>query len=153
MVRHGKLPAVQPGETNAAALLTADASFARELQLIHDLEMAAELQAEFDGELAREVHVQIQDELTDLSRLDALRARLARSATKEITHLGKATLSKICTTLKTGGETLGDVLKLCTSADAHIERVLELVDAGQRVYVREEVAALLRDCELVLALK
>jgi predicted RNase H-like nuclease (RuvC/YqgF family) len=155
MVRPGKLPAVQPGEAGCAATLaavTADAAFARELQLTHDLEMAAELQAELDGELAHEVHTQLQRELADLSRVDALRARLARGAGKEVAHLGKATLRNIRTTLKTGGETLGDVLRACKSSDAQFERVLELVDAGQRARVREELAVLLRDDELTRAL-
>lgn len=152
MVRPGKSPALPPGDADADAQAAADDAFARELQLAHDLEMAAELQAEYDGELAREVHGQIQSEFSDLARVEELRARLARSAVKEITHLGKATLRKIATTLKTGGETLGDVLRACRSSDAQFERVLQLVDVGQRERVRAEVAALLRDSELVLAL-
>ncbi|KAG8457362.1 hypothetical protein KFE25_005043 [Diacronema lutheri] len=126
----------------------ADASRAK--QLASDAQAAAALQRELDEEAARDA----QDELDDASGLRARRAaldeRLNRSAGKEITHLGKATLRRIDDKLHTGVSLRG-VLNACRD-DARFAALLELVDAGQRERVYAEAVALLLDEELVASL-
>lgn len=124
----------------------ADLALALELQSAQDAETAAALQRELDEEGAFEV----QDELDALRSTErhvaALKKRLERSASKEITHLGKATLRQVNAQMRTG-ESLGGILRACRDELA-LARLLDFVDSGQRERVHSEILSLLLDDEV-----
>mmetsp|Transcript_30406 Transcript_30406/g.81776 ORF Transcript_30406/g.81776 Transcript_30406/m.81776 type:complete len:151 (+) Transcript_30406:31-483(+) len=145
----GKQPArfVEPVPSPQREDHARDEALAQELQLRSDMEMAAQLQAELDGELAEQLSAL---EMAEQEAV-AVSNRLARHASKAITHLGKGTAKVICTELKIG-PSLGDLLRVCSDA-SKLSQVVSLVDPGQRDRVHAEIVALLAETDLVSALR
>jgi len=120
------------------------------LQVAHDAELASRLQEELDLELAHELSEQLHSQDVVERRARSMQVRLERKAGKEITHLGKSTLTRIGSALGVA-TTLRGVLT-ASKDDATFVQLLELVDPGQREQVRLEIESLLLDEDLAAML-